>query len=126
MTNIKNENEFYKNSRPQGNKVNKNNHKSNNFSNKIKDQKNDKNLDENYIFIPTEKLEKLTYLRKEFSNLFVKNTQICFRLYEISQITGELGVSDYKFGKINEFIDETKNFLLEIDNDNTDYNLMYR
>ncbi len=86
------------------------------FNSDTKHNNNSMFLDQNYTLIPTENIEKLNFLKKEFPILFLKETKICFRIYEISEITGELSVSNYKYGKIKEFIEENKNFLIELEN----------
>jgi len=122
---IQNNNEFYKNDRKEkinsNNKISRDNHKIETFEKVIKSSTSTKEMikaEENYSLIPTDKLENLIFLLKEFPNLFIKNTKICYRIYEISEITGELRVSDYYFGAINEYIQESKNFLIQLDNPN--------
>lgn len=120
IKNIQNENNFYKTHKPDNylnNRFKKSDNSDNNFTSKSKKETHNEKIEDEFTLIPTGNLEKLTFLRKEFPELFIKDSKICFRLYEISEVTGELGVSNYKFGRINEFIEDTKNFLIEMEND---------
>ncbi len=77
----------------------------------------DMNLERNYDLIPSQVLENLQQLKSNYSILFIPYTPIVFRVYELSFQTGGLAASKYKSGKIQEFVEETRSFLIKLMDD---------
>ena len=133
---IRNENKFYSN-----NKQNKNNpnpsftsfpsftggknyeKKEENFEMNFNEKlfKETEKADKLYSLIPTEKLENLNFLKENYCELFNTNTEICFRLYELSNESAGLAISQYKYGKVFDFIEENNCFVIKLDKIKYDY-----
>lgn len=73
------------------------------------------NLAESYELIHPYNLENLDYLHKYFPGIFIKGTSILFRIYELSNDSKGPAPSKYKHGKIEEFIEDNKCFLIKLD-----------
>lgn len=128
--NIKNNNDFYSHETPYNKNISfsgkstnlkyiqKNKNKDKPNLNVIKTDKIFKEselAEKNYELIPTEKLENLPFLKNTFPQLFIKDKNVCFRTYEISEQTGGLSLSNYKYGKMSEFIESSTNFLIRLE-----------
>ena len=77
--------------------------------------KETENAEKYYNLIPTDKLENLNFLKENFKELFFTDCEICFRIYELSDFTGGLAISKYKYGKICDFIEENKCLLIKLE-----------
>jgi hypothetical protein len=71
-------------------------------------------IENNYDLIPSSALEDLTALRSHYSTLFVKDTPIQFRVYELSLTSGGISPSAMRSGTISEFVEDSKSFLIKL------------
>ena len=69
----------------------------------------------NFDLINSYMLENIDYLKLHFPTLFEKGTRIVFRIYELSMESGGPAPSGYKKGKIEEYIEDTKYFIIKLD-----------
>lgn len=71
-------------------------------------------LENEYFQIPNQFLENVSYLKDNYPGLFEKDTNIIFRIFELTD-TGP-GPSKLKQGRIEGFNEDTKNLLINVDN----------
>jgi len=84
------------------------------LQNNLKEQ-NFPKKEENFDLINSYNLENIEYLKENYPNLFEKGTSVLFRIYELSIEHGGPAPSGYKTGKIEEFVEETKFFLIKLE-----------
>lgn len=98
----------------------------NNLHNKLKNtlEIDIDNLDAVYDFIPTGKLEDISYLKQCYQQLFERETEVVFRVYELNIENSCPAPSNHKKGKIDNYNDDTKMFLIELDNSEVNTNLL--
>ena len=110
---FKDENNLYNNKKKYISKKNKNNKKENNKNKRI--NKNNKiltNKNLNYELIPSDKLDDISFLQNSFPKLFIKGTNIKFKIQEL--LKNGIGVGNYHYGVIDNFNLENKSFLIKI------------
>ncbi len=96
------------------NKNNKSKEEKFKTQNILKEEKFPKN-EENFELINSYNLENIEYLKEYYPNLFKRGTLVLFRIYELSIEHGGPAPSGYKIGKIEEFVEETKYFLIKLE-----------
>lgn len=93
------------------------NQNNNNFIKYTKTNNIDSELETFYDLVPSTILEKIEQLKTNYPILLTPNTPIVFRVYELSIETGGISASKYKKATILEFIEESKSFLIRLNND---------
>jgi hypothetical protein len=86
---------------------------------------NQEKLKETFDLIPTYNLEDVSFLKNNYLTLFEKGTLVVFRVYELSMDNVGPIPSTYKKGRIEEFIEDTKYFLIKIDDLDENLTMMY-
>ena len=66
----------------------------------------------NYELIPSDKLDDISFLQNSFPKLFIKGTNIKFKIQEL--LKNGIGVGNYHYGVIDNFNLENKSFLIKI------------
>ena len=63
----------------------------------------------------------MDFLKENYCEWFNTNTEICFKIYELSNESAGLGISQYKYGKVCDFIEENNCLVIKLNKINYNY-----